>query len=166
MPHKRNPIGAENLCGLARLVRAHVQAALEDVPLWHERDISHSSVERVILPDATILVDYMVHRVTGILEGLLVYPDRMRENLDRMKGLVHSQTVLSALTQAGMTREEAYAVVQRQAMRVWAGEGAFQDLLAGDPEVARALPADDLAACFDPARTLRHVDAIYRRLFG
>jgi len=166
MPHKRNPVGAENLCGLARLVRAHVQAALEDVPLWHERDISHSSVERVILPDATILVDYMLHRVTGILDGLLVYPERMRENLDRMKGLVYSQTVLSALTRAGMTREDAYAAVQRQAMRVWAGEGALQELLAGDPEVARALPATDLAACFDPARTLRHVDEIYRRLFG
>ena len=166
MPHKRNPIGAENLCGLARIVRAHVQAALEDVPLWHERDISHSSVERVILPDATILVDYMLHRMTGILEGLLVYPDRMRENLDRMKGLVYSQTVLSALTRAGMTREDAYAAVQRQAMRVWAGEGGFQELLASDPEVARALPASELAACFDPARTLRHVDGIYRRLLG
>ncbi|HEX5044442.1 MAG TPA: adenylosuccinate lyase [Candidatus Polarisedimenticolaceae bacterium] len=166
MPHKRNPVGAENLCGLARLVRAHVQAALEDVPLWHERDISHSSVERVILPDATILVDYMLHRVTGILDGLLVYPERMRENLERMKGLVYSQTVLSALTRAGMKREDAYAAVQRQAMRVWAGEGGFQELLGGDPEVARALRAEDLAACFDPARTLRHVDAIYRRLFG
>ncbi|HET9299105.1 MAG TPA: adenylosuccinate lyase [Candidatus Polarisedimenticolaceae bacterium] len=166
MPHKRNPVGAENLCGLARLVRAHVQAALEDVPLWHERDISHSSVERVILPDATILVDYMLHRVTGILDGLLVYPERMRENLDRMKGLVYSQTVLSALTRAGMTREDAYAAVQRQAMRVWAGEGALQDLLAGDPEVARALPAGELAACFDPSRALRHVEGIFRRLFG
>jgi adenylosuccinate lyase len=166
MPHKRNPIGAENLCGLARLVRAHVQAALESVPLWHERDISHSSVERVILPDATILVDYMLHRLTGILDGLLVYPERMHENLDRMKGLVYSQTVLSALTGAGMTREEAYAVVQRQAMRVWAGEGGFQELLADDPEVARALPASELTVCFDPTRTLRHVDAIYRRLFG
>ena len=166
MPHKRNPVGCENLCGLARLVRAQVQAALEDMPLWHERDISHSSVERVILPDGTILCHYMLHRMTGILDGLLVYPERMRENLLRMKGLVYSQTVLSALTRTGMTREDAYAAVQRHAMRVWAGEGSFQDLLAQDPDIGRALSAQELAACFDPARTLQHVDAIYDRLFG
>jgi adenylosuccinate lyase len=166
MPHKRNPIGCENLCGLARLVRSHVQAALEDVPLWHERDISHSSVERVVLPDATILVHTMLHRITAILDGLLVYPERMRENLDRMRGLVFSQTVLLALTRAGMNREDAYAAVQRNAMRVWAGEGGFLELLQADPEVALALPDGALEACFDPERTLRHVDAIYARLFG
>jgi adenylosuccinate lyase len=123
-------------------------------------------VERVILPDSTILCHYMLHRTTGILDGLLVYPERMRENLLRMKGLVYSQTVLSALTRSGMTREDAYAAVQRHAMRVWAGEGSFQDLLAQDSEIGRALSAPELAACFDPARTLQHVDAIYDRLFG
>jgi adenylosuccinate lyase len=166
MPHKRNPIGTENLTGLARLVRAYAQAALEDVALWHERDISHSSVERVILPDATTLCHYMLHRLNGILDGLLVYPDRMLENLDRMKGLVFSQTVLLALARAGLSREQAYAIVQRNAMKVWAGEGSFRDLLAADPELAAALPAAELDACFDPARTLRHVDAIYERVFG
>jgi adenylosuccinate lyase len=166
MPHKRNPVGSENLTGLARLVRSHAQAALEDVALWHERDISHSSVERVILPDATTLAHYMLHRLNGILDGLLVYPDRMLENLDRMKGLVFSQTVLLALARAGLTREAAYAIVQRNAMKVWAGEGSFRDLLAADPELSRALPKADLDACFDPARTLRHVDAVYERVFG
>jgi adenylosuccinate lyase len=166
MPHKRNPIGCENVCGLARLVRSYVQAALEDVPLWHERDISHSSVERVILPDATSLVDFMLHRMTGILDGLLVYPNRMAENLGRMQGLVFSQTVLLALAQAGLSRESAYTIVQRNAMKVWAGEGAFQALLALDPELQGALSAEELAACFDPERTLRHVDAIYERVFG
>jgi adenylosuccinate lyase len=143
-----------------------VQAALEDIPLWHERDISHSSVERIILPDATTLCDYMLHRMTGILDGLLVYPERMAENMDRMKGLIFSQTVLLALAQAGLAREAAYAIVQRNAMKVWAGEGAFRFLLAADPELAAALTPAALAACFDPARTLRHVDAIYERAFG
>ena len=166
MPHKRNPIGTENLTGLARLVRAYAQASLEDVALWHERDISHSSVERVILPDATTLCHFMLHRLNGILDGLLVYPDRMLENLDRMKGLVFSQTVLLALARAGLTREAAYAIVQRNAMKVWAGEGSFRDLLASDAELAAALPKAELDACFDPARTLRHVDAIYERVFG
>jgi adenylosuccinate lyase len=165
MPHKRNPIGCENVSGLARLVRAYVQAALEDVPLWHERDISHSSVERVMLPDATTLVDTMLHRMTGILDGLIVYPDRMAENLGRMKGLIFSQAVLLALASAGLSREAAYEIVQRVAMAVWAGKGSFQDLLAADPEVAAALPKAALAACFDPARSLRHVDAIYARAF-
>jgi adenylosuccinate lyase len=165
MPHKRNPIGCENVSGLARLVRSYVQAALEDVPLWHERDISHSSVERVILPDATTLVDFMLHRMTGILDGLLVYPERMAENMERMKGLVFSQAVLLALAGAGLARESAYAIVQRNAMRVWAGEGSFRDLLAKDPEVAAVLSPADLAACFDAPRTLRHVDAIFARIF-
>ncbi len=166
MPHKRNPIGCENISGLARVVRSHVQAALEDIPLWHERDISHSSVERIILPDATTLVDFMLHRMTGILDGLLVYPERMAENMARMKGLVFSQPVLLALASAGLTREAAYEIVQRNAMKVWAGEGAFKDLLAADPEVAKALEPAELAACFDAARTLRHVNEIYARVFG
>ena len=165
MPHKRNPIGCENVCGLARLVRSYVQAALENVPLWHERDISHSSVERVALPDATILCDFMLHRMTGILDGLLVYPDRMAENLARMKGLVFSQAVLLALNAAGLPRERAYEIVQRSAMRVWEGGGGLHDLLRADPEVRAVLSDDALAACFDPRRTLRHVDAIYERAF-
>lgn len=166
MPHKRNPVGSENLSGLARLLRAHTQAALEDVPLWHERDISHSSVERVILPDSTIVADYMIHRISGILDGLLVYPDAMRANLDRTKGLVFSQAVLLALTRHGMTREAAYAAVQRNAMRVWESGSSFHELLKADPEVSAVLGLDDLEGCFDPARTLRHVDAIYERVFG
>jgi len=165
MPHKRNPIGCENVSGLARLVRAHVQAALEDIPLWHERDISHSSVERVILPDATTLCDYMLHRMTGILDGLIVYPERMAENMARMKGLIFSQAVLLALAHAGLPREAAYAIVQRNAMKVWAGDGTFESLLAADPELAAAIDREVLAACFDPQRTLRHVDAIYERAF-
>jgi adenylosuccinate lyase len=165
MPHKRNPIGCENVSGLARLVRAYVQAALEDIPLWHERDISHSSVERVAFPDATTLCDFMLHRMTGILDGLLVYPERMAENMDRMKGLVFSQSVLLALASAGLSRETAYAIVQRNAMKVWAGEGSFRELLAKDPELTAVLEPATLAACFDAARTLKHVDAIYARAF-
>ena len=165
MPHKRNPIGCENVSGLARLVRAYVQAALEDIPLWHERDISHSSVERVVLPDATTLCDTMLHRMTGILDGLIVYPARMAENMDRMKGLVFSQSVLLALAAAGLSRETAYGIVQRNAMKVWDGQGSFQDLLAGDSEVAAVLTSFELASCFDASRTLKHVDAIYARAF-
>jgi len=165
MPHKRNPVGCENVSGLARLVRSYVQAALEDIPLWHERDISHSSVERVVFPDATTLVDYMLHRMTGILDGLLVYPERMRDNMDRMKGLVFSQAVLLALAAKGLSREGAYDIVQRNAMKVWEGKGTFRELLAGDAELSAALSTDELAACFDAARTLRHVDAIYARAF-
>lgn len=166
MPHKRNPVGCENVSGLARLVRSYVQAALENVPLWHERDISHSSVERVILPDATILCDYMLARMTRILEGLVVYPEAMQANLERMKGLVFSQAVLLALARAGLTREAAYEIVQRNAMQVWSGKGSFRELLGADPALAGVLKADELDACFDPARHLRHVDAIYERLFG
>ena len=165
MPHKRNPIGCENVSGLARLVRAYVQAALEDIPLWHERDISHSSVERVVLPDATTLCDTMLHRMTGILDGLIVYPDRMAENMDRMKGLVFSQSVLLALAAAGLSREAAYAIVQRNAMKVWDGKGGFRDLLAKDPEVSATLTPAELASCFDAGKTLKHVDAIYARAF-
>jgi len=163
MPHKRNPVQCENVTGLARIVRAYVQAALEDVPLWHERDISHSSVERVILPDATILCDFLLARVRGVLDGLLVYPERMAENLGRTRGLVYSQAVLLALTEAGLERKAAYAIVQRHAMRSWGGEGALHELLAADPEVGAALAPEALAACFDAQRLLRHVDTIVDR---
>ncbi len=166
MPHKRNPIGCENVSGLARLVRSYVSAALEDVSLWHERDIAHSSVERVILPDATILCDAMLARMTRILDGLLVYPERMAHNLAITRGLIFSQAVLLALTEAGLERDAAYAIVQRLAMRVWAGEGEFRDLLQADPEVRAALAADRLRACFEPERYLRHVDRVFERVFG
>ncbi|HEU5188802.1 MAG TPA: adenylosuccinate lyase [Methylomirabilota bacterium] len=164
MPHKRNPVGSENITGLARLVRANAGAAFENVALWHERDISHSSVERVILPDSTILVDYMLHRFSGILEGLRVYPERMRENIERSFGLMYSQRVLLRLTGAGLARQAAYEIVQRNAMRAWTDRRSFQTLLAADPGVTAHLDADALAECFDPAWYLRNVDAIYRRL--
>ncbi len=164
MPHKRNPVGSENITGLARLVRANAGAAFENVALWHERDISHSSVERVILPDSTILVDYMLDRFSGILEGLRVYPERMRENIERSFGLMYSQRVLLRLTGAGLARQAAYEIVQRNAMRAWTDRRSFQALLAADPGVTAHLGADALAECFDPAWYLRNVDAIYRRL--
>ena len=166
MPHKRNPVGCENVSGLARLVRSNVQAALENVPLWHERDISHSSVERVILPDATILCDYMLARMTAILDGLLVYPDRMRENLGRTRGLPFSQAVLLALARAGTSREAAYAMVQRNSMTSWETGEDLQALLGKDPEVRSALSSEDLAACFDPDRYLAHLDEIFDRVLG
>jgi adenylosuccinate lyase len=147
-------------------VRGHVQAALENVALWHERDISHSSAERVILPDATILCDFMLARMTRILDGLVVHADRMRHNLELTHGLIYSQAVLLALTDSGMDRDAAYLVVQRHAMRTWAGEGSFRDLLAADPEVARRLPGSALDACFEPDRFLRHVRTIHDRVFG
>jgi adenylosuccinate lyase len=162
MPHKRNPVVCERLCGLARLLRGYAAAGLEDVALWHERDISHSSVERVVLPDAFLVADTMLERLAWVLEGLAVDPARMRANLEASGGLVFSQRVLLALTAAGLSREEAYAVVQRHAMRAWRGEGAFKDLLAADPAVAR-LPAGALADCFDVAFYLRSVDALYAR---
>ncbi|MCI0548932.1 MAG: adenylosuccinate lyase [Candidatus Rokubacteria bacterium] len=163
MPHKRNPVAAEQVCGLARIVRANAQAALEDVALWHERDISHSSVERVILPDSTCLVDYMLHQMTRIIDGLEVYPERMRENLDRSFGLVFSQQVLLRLAETGLSRQQAYEIVQRNAMRAWRERVSFRDLLAVDPDVAGRLRPETLAACFDPGWYLRNIDAIYRR---
>ena len=166
MPHKRNPILTENLTGLARVVRSAVVPALENVALWHERDISHSSVERVIAPDATIALDFALARLAGVVERLLVYPEAMRENLERLQGVVYSQRVLLALTQAGMSREDAYRVVQDNAMRVWNGEGAFVDVLGADPQVTAVLPAETLAELFDPAFYTRHVDAIFARVFG
>ncbi len=166
MPHKRNPILTENLTGLARLVRSAVVPALENVALWHERDISHSSVERVIGPDATIALDFALARLAGVVERLIVYPEAMRANLDRLGGLVFSQRVLLALTQAGVSREDAYELVQANAMKVWAGEGTFLDLLADDPEVIAKLSRDDLAGLFDLSFYTRHVDTIFDRVFG
>jgi len=164
MPHKRNPVSCEQVCGLARLIRANAQAALENVALWGERDISHSSVERVILPDSTILLDYMLHAMVGILEGLEVYPERMRENFERSHGLIYSQRVLLKLAEKGLSRQQAYDVVQKNSMAAWREQRSFQELLAGDPEVMARLTPDELKACFDPAWYLRNVDAIYRRL--
>jgi len=165
MPHKRNPIQCENVSGLARVVRSNVQAGLENVALWHERDISHSSVERVILPDSTILCDFMLARMIRVLRGLLVYPERMQQNMQITRGLIFSQAVLLALTAAGLSREEAYDIVQRNAMKTWAGEDGFRELLARDPELTRVLSAAELDACFDPQRLLRHVDVIFERVF-
>jgi len=166
MPHKRNPVLAENLTGLARLIRSTVVPALENVALWHERDISHSSVERVIAPDATIALDFALVRLAGLIERLVVYPERMRENLESSGGLVDSQRVLLALTQAGMSREDAYAAVQRNAMAAWRGEGRFSDLLKRDPEVTSVLGPEKIDGLFDIAYHLKHVDTIFRRVFG
>jgi adenylosuccinate lyase len=166
MPHKRNPVLSENLTGLARLIRSTVTPALEDVALWHERDISHSSVERVIAPDATIALDFALARLTGLIDRLVVYPERMRANLASSGGLVDSQRVLLALTQAGMSREDAYTAVQRHAMTAWRGDGRFAELLKHDPEVGRYLDPQTIDALFDTAYHLKHVDTIFRRVFG
>ncbi len=166
MPHKRNPVLTENLTGLARMVRAYVTPALEDVALWHERDISHSSVERYIGPDATVTLDFALARAASVVDGLIVYPERMQENLERTRGLVHSQRVLLALTQSGVGREEAYRLVQRNAMRAWNGEGDLLSLLKADKDVTRALPPAELAQLFDLGYHLKHVDTIFARVFG
>ncbi|MGA7267969.1 MAG: adenylosuccinate lyase [Aestuariivirga sp.] len=166
MPHKRNPVLTENLTGLARLVRSAVIPALENVALWHERDISHSSVERGIGPDATVHLDFALKRMTSVIDKLLVYPENMRRNLDRLGGLIHSQRVLLALTQKGMSREESYAAVQRNAMPVWRGEGNFLDLLKADKEVSALLGAAELEGLFDLGYHTKHVDTIFRRVFG
>ncbi|MEQ8326956.1 MAG: adenylosuccinate lyase [Parvibaculum sp.] len=166
MPHKRNPVLTENLTGLARVVRAAVVPALENVALWHERDISHSSVERMIAPDATVTLDFALNRLAGVVEKLLIYPETMRKNLDQLGGLVHSQRVLLALTQAGISREDAYRLVQRNAMKVWGDEGDFLELLKADPEVAGRIAEDALAACFDSTYHTKHVDTIFARVFG
>ncbi|KMO11932.1 adenylosuccinate lyase [Methylobacterium platani] len=166
MPHKRNPVLTENLTGLARMVRAYALPAMENVALWHERDISHSSVERMIGPDATITLDFALARLTGVIDKLLVYPEQMQRNLDRLGGLVHSQRVLLALTQAGVSREDAYRLVQRNAMPVWRGEGDFLTLLQADREVTAALKPEAIAECFDLGYHLKHVDTIFRRVFG
>src|SRR6266446_1532649 len=166
MPHKRNPVLSENLTGLARMVRAYVTPALEDVALWHERDISHSSVERVIGPDATTILDFALARLAGIIDKLVVYPGTMQKNLERLGGLIHSQRVMIALTQKGMAREDAYAIVQRNAMRVWKGEGDFLSLLAADKDVRKHLSAAELEENFDLGYHFKHVDTIFERVFG
>ncbi len=166
MPHKRNPVLTENLTGLARLVRSAVGPALENVALWHERDISHSSVERAIAPDATVHLDFALHRLAGVVERLVVYPERMLANMDRFRGLVMSQRVLLALTQAGLSREEAYRLVQRNAMKVWEQGADFKEELLGDPEVTAALPPAEIEEKFDLGYHLKHVDTIFARVFG
>ena len=168
MPHKRNPVLTENLTGLARMVRGYVTPALENVALWHERDISHSSVERYIGPDATITLDFALARLTGVMDKLVVYPERMAKNLNKMGGLVHSQRVLLALTQAGVSREDAYRLVQRNAMKVWESDGALplQELLKADPEVTAALSTAEIDDKFDLGYHLKHVDTIFARVFG
>jgi adenylosuccinate lyase len=166
MPHKRNPVLAENLTGLARLVRSYAMPALEDVALWHERDISHSSVERVIGPDATIALDFALARLTGIIKDLVVYPERMRQNLDRLGGLIHSQRVLLALTEAGVPREEAYRIVQRDAMKVWEDGADFLEALLADKDVTKVLSPEQIRAQFDLAYHTKHVDTIFARVFG
>jgi adenylosuccinate lyase len=166
MPHKRNPVLSENLTGLARIVRAAVVPALENIALWHERDISHSAVERVFAPDATIALDFALARAAGLVDKMVVYPAQMRRNLEQLGGLVDSQRVLLALTQAGMSREEAYAAVQRNAMPVWQGEGRFLDLLKADAAVTKYLPPAALEKLFDDDYHTKHVDTIFRRVFG
>jgi adenylosuccinate lyase len=166
MPHKRNPVLSENLTGLARLIRGYVTPALENVAVWHERDISHSSVERVIGPDATIALDFALVRLTGIVKRLVVYPERMKANLDRLGGLVHSQRVMLALTQGGLEREEAYAIVQRNAMKVWQNGGDFLETLRKDKDVTRVIDDKELRAAFDLGYHMKHVDTIFGRVFG
>jgi adenylosuccinate lyase len=166
MPHKRNPVLSENVTGLARMVRAYVTPALENVALWHERDISHSSVERMIGPDATATLDFALNRLAGIIDKLVVYPDNMRKNLDRLGGLVHSQRILIALTQKGAAREDAYRMVQRNAMPVWRGEGDFLTFLKADKDVRKHLSESELKANFDLGYHFKHVDTIFKRVFG
>jgi adenylosuccinate lyase len=166
MPHKRNPVLSENLTGLARMVRACVTPALENVVLWHERDISHSSVERMIGPDATATLDFALARLAEVIDKLVVYPANMRKNLDRLGGLVHSQRVLLALAQKGASREDAYRLVQRNAMKVWRGDGDFLSSLKSDKEVTGFLSESELGACFDLNHHFKHVDTIFARVFG
>jgi adenylosuccinate lyase len=166
MPHKRNPVLSENVTGLARMLRAYVIPALEDVVLWHERDISHSSVERMIGPDATTTLDFALARLAGIIDKLVVYPANMKKNLERLGGLIHSQRVMIALTQKGIAREDAYRLVQRNAMRVWQGEGEFLQFLKADKDVRQRLGEAELEQMFDMQHHLKHVDTIFRRVFG
>ncbi|MCK2055114.1 adenylosuccinate lyase [Methylobacterium sp. 37f] len=166
MPHKRNPVLTENLTGLARMVRSYALPAMENVALWHERDISHSSVERMIGPDATVTLDFALARLTGVIDKLLIYPETMQRNLDKLGGLVHSQRVLLALTQAGVSREDAYRLVQRNAMPVWRGEGDFLTLLKADADVTAALTQQQIEECFDLGYHFKHVDTIFSRVFG
>jgi adenylosuccinate lyase len=166
MPHKRNPVQCEQLCGLSRLLRSYAQAALENVALWNERDISHSSVERVILPDATLALDYMLERWAWVVEGMRVYPQRMRQNLEASGGLVFSGQLLVALTRKGVARDDAYAWVQRQALRVWNEGGSFREAAAADGDIRRVLSGGEFDACFDLAPHLAHVDTVFERVFN
>ncbi|CAA2099752.1 Adenylosuccinate lyase [Methylobacterium bullatum] len=166
MPHKRNPVLTENLTGLARMVRSFALPAMENVALWHERDISHSSVERMIGPDATVTLDFALGRLTGVIDKLLIYPEQMQRNLDKLGGLVHSQRVLLALTQAGVSREDAYRLVQRNAMPVWRSEGDFLTLLKADADVTASLSPEQIEECFDLGYHFKHVDTIFSRVFG
>jgi adenylosuccinate lyase len=165
MPHKRNPVLSENLTGLARIVRGYAVPAMENVALWHERDISHSSVERMIGPDATVTLDFALARLTGVIEGLVVYPERMQANMDRLGGLIHSQRVLLALTNAGVSREDAYRLVQRNAMKVWQDNKDFLTELLSDPDVRSALPEKTIRDQFDLGYHTKHVDDIFSRVF-
>ncbi|HUP02357.1 MAG TPA: adenylosuccinate lyase [Bryobacteraceae bacterium] len=166
MPHKRNPVTSEQICGLARVVRGNATATMEDIALWHERDISHSSVERVILPDSTILADYLLDKTTQLVDRLLVYPERMRRNLDMTRGLVFSGQLLLDLAEAGMLREKAYRVVQGHAMRAWEEEGDFRAAIEADPEIRAALSPEQISRAFSLERQLRNVDKIFERVFG
>ncbi len=164
MPHKRNPIISERICGQARVIRCNMLAALEDIPLWHERDISHSSTERVILPDSTILLHYMLEKACWLIDNLMVHPENMAENMEKSYGLLYSQRVLLTLIKAGMLRDEAYAVVQRNAMKAWQDKTPFIGLLKADAEVTKVLKSSEIRACFDPTYQLRHMDVIMRRV--
>jgi adenylosuccinate lyase len=166
MPHKRNPVLTENLTGLARMVRSYALPAMENVALWHERDISHSSVERMIGPDATVTLDFALARLAGVIDKLVVYPEKMLENLNKSGGIVNSQRVLLALTQAGVSREDAYRLVQRNAMTAWQGSGDFKALLLADEEVRKALAAEQIEALFDLGYHTKEVDTIFQRVFG
>jgi adenylosuccinate lyase len=166
MPHKRNPVLSENVTGLARMVRAYVLPAMENVALWHERDISHSSVERMIGPDATVTLDFALARLAGLIDKLLVYPASMQKNLDKLGGLIHSQRMLIALTQKGVTREDAYRLVQRNAMKVWGGENDFLSLLKADKDVRAKLSDREIEANFDLDHHFKHVDTIFKSVFG
>jgi adenylosuccinate lyase len=166
MPHKRNPVLTENLTGLARMVRSYALPAMENVALWHERDISHSSVERMIGPDATITLDFALARLAGVIDKLVIYPENMMKNVERLHGLVHSQRILLALTQAGVSREDAYRLVQRNAMKVWEQAADFLQELLGDPDVRAALPEAEIRDKFDLGYHTAQVDTIFRRVFG
>jgi adenylosuccinate lyase len=166
MPHKRNPVVSEQMCGLARILRSHALASLENVALWHERDISHSSVERIIAPDSNILLDYMLNKMTLLIKNLLVYPERMKKNLELTRGLIFSQRVLLGLVDKGVSREEAYRLVQRNAMKTWRGEGDFRELLSNDAEVSRCLSPEELSECFDMQYHLKYIDTLFDRAFA
>jgi adenylosuccinate lyase len=166
MPHKRNPILSENICGLARMIRSYALPSLENICLWHERDISHSSVERVIAPDAFILTDFMLARLTGLLDKLIVYPENMQKNLNKLQGLIFSQQILLLLTQRGVSREDAYAMVQRRAMEVWEGKGSFKDLLEQDEDILRYIKKEELNDIFNIQHHLKHVNTIFDRVFN